>query len=450
MPPARLRPRCTARSAVVAVVCLIISLGGPLRVAARPAAQGGPTGDQVAQSAVLDAAALGLHERRVGDRLLRVQEGVGPERVDWIARAWGIGLQVLPELTGLAPSADAVNLFIFADQPSFRRLTSQLTGLSPSAIQEFEAGRVFASGAHRGVYLNAATLTAPEQAARVVVHEMAHLAEKEAVGAHRLPAGFSEGLADYVGAAAMERVNPGVAAQWRWRRAALVASAIHRDVAIPLSAVETPRQWDDAVAAGYQRRAYGAALLAIDSLVTAAGAQALPRLLWEMARGASFPAALTAAASLTPADLDPSRAPGHAATWTARYPIGLHVFPAEGAPGTLFQFAAVGLPPGEVLTRQFVRADGQSAQSSGEPGAVAPSGAAFWTFWTRADGEPTTWTVTIVGDRGTQLALDFRVVAPASLAPANSLWPQSTGPLQYLHHLSTVSGARKAHLLSHS
>src|SRR5205085_5199301 len=128
---------------------------------------------------------------------------------------------------------------------AFRRLTSELTGLPRSAIHAFEGGRSYAAGARRGIYLNAGALLSADQAARLVAHELVHLAERDALGSRAVPRWFSEGLAEQVAQRAMAVVDPQAAAERQWRRAAAVASALHRGMAFPLSALSTPAQWND-------------------------------------------------------------------------------------------------------------------------------------------------------------------------------------------------------------
>ena len=350
-----------------------------------------------------------LREQRVGGRLLRVQDGVSAEQVDWVARAWDLSEASLIARLGLPAPRNPLAIYLFADSDEFRRLTSQLTGLAPEAIGRFEGGRSYSRGEQRAIYLDAAALQSAAQAAHLMGHELTHLAERETIGRGRLPLWFSEGLAEYVGQDAMTRVDPTAAAQRRWRRAGVVASAVHQQRSLSLAALSTTQQWTDAALGGTDRLIYAQALLAVDWLVGRGGDAALGRVLAAAAAGQSFASALEAATGLTPAAFDDRFAADLRRDLPARYPVGIHVMPAEGPPGTRFQFAAVGLPPGEQLNKRFVRDDGQPARSNGDPSIVGASGAALWSFQTRASGIPATWTVTVEGDRGTRTTVAFRV-----------------------------------------
>jgi hypothetical protein len=417
-PPCRTPRRRLALLAVLSTSLAVLGRGPTpaSELLARPAlaapAEDQAPGDAVEREPAVSPASLGLRERRVAGRLLWVQDGVADDQAEWVARGAELGARAIAEQLGLAPPREPLGVYVLADQASFRHLTSRLTSIAPTTIHEFEGGRAVASGSHRGIYLNAAALPSPAEAARVVAHELAHLAEKDRAGTQRLPAWFSEGVAEYVGQSAMAWVDAPAAEQRRWRREAVIASALHLDAVVPLSALDTPRQWNDAMGAGYERRSYSLALLAVDWLVRRTGERALPAILQRVAAGASFPAALDTVANVRADHLQPMLLADLRSDLLRRFSVGLHVLPAEGPPGTLYQFAAVGLAPGESLSRQFVREDGRPARASGPPSPVLASGAAFWTFQTRTDSEPATWTVWVDGDRGTRAALDFRVIQP--------------------------------------
>lgn len=362
---------------------------------------------------VAEPAGLGLREQRVRGRAVWTHAGVPAEQVDWAVAGWEAAAAVLPTATGLPAPADPVALYLFADGDTFRRLTSELTGLPISAIHTFEGGRSYAAGPRRGIYLNAGGLASADQATRLVAHELVHLAERDVLGSRAVPRWFSEGLAEHASQHVMASVDTPAAAERQWRRAAVVASALHRNTAFPLSALATPAQWSDAAAAGFDRLVYAQALLAVDWLAGQVGAGMAGRVLGEVARDRSFAAALEAATGVPAAALDASLDAALRAELLARYPVGIHVSRDAGPPGTRFQFAAVGLPPREVLTRQFTREDGHPARDSGAPAIVSPSGVAFWTFQTRSDSVPATWWVTVQGDQGTSSRVAFRVVPAA-------------------------------------
>jgi hypothetical protein len=368
-----------------------------------------PVGEQT-----LEVDGVVLEERQVGGRLLRVQRGVAEDRIGWAVEGWQLGATVLQARLGLSPPQDPVPLYLFADQDAFRRVTSALTGLPVGAIAAFEGGRSYASDARRGIYLQTETLTSAAQMARVVAHELTHLAERDLLGRGGLPLWFSEGLAEYVSQQAMAAVDAAAAARRRWRRAALVASAWHQGQWRPLAALTTEPQWREAVSGGAHWLAYAQALLATEWLVARAGEPALARVLAEMGRGATFEAALQAATGLSPAGLEAALSMDQRAQLLARYPVGVHVWPRAGPPGAQFQFAAVGLPAGEELTKQFVRDDGYHARSSGGPSIVDRFGAAFWTFQTRPESPRATWTLTVEGSQGTRATVTFYVELPLS------------------------------------
>jgi hypothetical protein len=352
-----------------------------------------------------------LREQRVGGRLLRVQDGVSTEQVEWVARAWELAEPAIATRLGLPAPRNPLAIYLFADSSEFRRLTSQLTGLPAEAIGRFEGGRSFTRGEQRAIYLDAAALQSAAQAAHLMGHELTHLAEREAVGSGRLPLWLSEGVAEYVGQDAMARVDSTAAAQRRWRRAGVVASAVHLQRSLSLAALSTTQQWTDAALGGTDRLIYAEALLAVDWLVARGGDAALGRLLTAVKAGQPFASALEAATGLTPAAFEERFTADVGRELPERFPVGIHVMPAEGPPGTRFQFVAVGLPPGERLSKRFVRDDGQPARSNGDPSLVGPSGAALWSFQSRADGIPATWTVTVEGDHGTWTAVTFRVTS---------------------------------------
>jgi hypothetical protein len=387
-------------------------------LAASPLLQPPPQLDDAGRlQPVVEPASLGLREQRVRGRAVWTQAEVAPERVDWAVAGWEAAALLLPAALGLPVPNDPIAVYLFADGDAFRRLTSELTGLPLSAIHGFEGGRSYATGPRRGIYLNAGALASADQAARLVAHELVHLAERDVLGNRAIPRWFSEGLAERASQQVMSSVDATTAAERRWRRAAVVASALHRNTAFPLSALTSPAQWSDTAAAGFDRLIYAEALLAVDWLAGRASPGLAGRLLGEVARDRSFAAALEAATGVAAATLDSSVDTALRAELLGRYPPGVHVSREAGPPGTRFQFAAVGLPPGEVLTRQFVRDDGHPASDSGAPAVVGPAGAAYWTFQTRADSVPATWWVSVQGDQGTSTRLSFRVL-PAADVPS--------------------------------
>jgi hypothetical protein len=357
---------------------------------------------------------LGLREQRVRGRTVWAQPGVSAQQVEWAVRGGEAATRILPSATGLSAPREPAALYLFADGEAFRRLTSELTGLSPDAIHAFEGGRSYTAGARRGIFLNAGAMPAAEQSARVVAHEVVHLAERDLIGARAVPRWFSEGLAEYVAQRVMAGVNPHAAAERLWRRSAVVASGLHRHTAFPINALTTPAQWTDAAAAGYDRFVYAEALLAVDWLVGRGGADSPARILGEVARDASFAAALERAIGVPRANLDAQLDAALRADLLARFPVGIHAFEAAGPPGTRFQFAAVGLPPREILTRALVREDGHPARDAGAPATVSPSGVGYWTFQTRPDSLPARWWLTVQGDQGTWSRIPFDVTPPAT------------------------------------
>jgi hypothetical protein len=394
------------------VLLLLLALAPGTRPAFGAAEQHGPNPLDPPPS---DGAASGgpLREQRVGQRVLHVQEGISADQVAWVVRGWELGEARLQLRLGLRLSGDPLALYLFADQSEFRRRTSELTGLPLETIGRFEGGRSYARGARRGIYLDATALSSAPQAAHLVTHELAHLAERDALGANRLPLWLSEGLAEYLGQDAMANVDATAAAQRRWRRAAIVASAFHQGRGLSLAGMSTTQQWNDAAQAGVDRLLYAQALLSVDWLVERSGEPVLARLTAAVRDGQSFASALEAATGFTPAALDERIGAALRQSLPNRFPVGVHVTPAEGPPGTRFHFAAVGLPAGEVLTKQFLRDDGTAARSQGAPSTISAVGTAFWSFQSRPDGTPGTWSLAIEGDRGTRTTATFRVVAPA-------------------------------------
>jgi hypothetical protein len=389
---------------------------GAREAASRPLAQL-DDGGRVAPAA--NPASLHLREERLRGRSVWVHGGVAPEQVDWAVRGWEAAAELLPAATGLAVPGEPLALYLFDDGDAFRTLTSELTGLPQSAIHAFEGGRSYATGTRRGIYINAGTLRSADQSARLVAHELVHLAERDALGHRAIPRWFSEGLAEYVSQQVMASINARAAAERHWRRAAALASALHHNTAYPLSAITSPVQWNDAAAAGYDRLIYSEALLATQWLLKQGRSGTSGRLLGEVARDRGFPAALELATGIPAASLDARVDAALRADLLPRYPIGVHLYEDVQPLGTRFQFAAVGLPPGEVLTRQFTRDDGYEARDSGAPALVGPAGAAYWTFQTRPDSVPATWWVTVQGNQGTWSRVPFRVlpVADASASP---------------------------------
>src|SRR5205085_2428665 len=161
-----------------------------------------------------------LREQPVGTRHLYVQDGVTADQVDWVVRGCDLAERAISQRLGLPAPRAPLALYLLADQSEFRLRTSQLTGLPLETIGQVEGGRAYHHGARRGIYLDAAALPAAPQAAHLVGHELVHLAERDALGAGRLPLWFSEGLAEYVGQEVMAAVDPTAAGQRRWRRAA--------------------------------------------------------------------------------------------------------------------------------------------------------------------------------------------------------------------------------------
>ncbi len=370
--------------------------------------------DRVAPTA--DPASLRLRDQRIRGRLVWSQAGVPDQQIEWAVRAWDATVAALPA-AGLAAPGDPLALYLFADGDAFRHLTSELTGLPLSAIHGFEGGRSYAAGPPRGVYVNAGAIASAAQAARLVAHELVHLAERDAIGNRTVPRWFSEGLAERVAQRVMASVDADAAAERLWRRAAVVASALHHNVAYPPSALATPVQWNDAAAAGQDRLIYAEALLTVDWLLERGGPGAAGRVLAAVASDKPFAAALDDVTGIRVTALDASIDAALRADLLPRFPVGIHVFAPAGPPGTRFQFAAVGVPPHEVLSREFVREDGHPARDSGPPAVAGPVGSAYWTFQTRPDSEPATWWVTVQGDHGTSARLSFRVT-PAGDAPA--------------------------------
>ena len=363
-------------------------------------------------------ASLRLREQRVRGRTVWAQPEVATEQIEWAVHGWELTVARLPEATGLAVPADPLALYLFADGEAFRRLTSELTGLPPTAIHSFEGGRSYAAGAQRGIYVNAGAAPSAEQSARLVAHELVHLAERDLLGSRPVPRWFSEGLAEHVAQRVMLSVNGHDADERYWRRGAALASALHHNLAFPISALTSPAQWSDAATAGYDRLIYSEALLATEWVLAQGGPGTARRLLADVAGDRGFGPALEAATGLTIASLDARVDAALRARLLSRYPVGIHVYEDAAPPGSRFQFAAVGLPPGEVLTREFTRDDGYVARDHGAPGVVSPAGVAYWTFQTRPDSRPATWWVTVQGDRGTWTRLQFHVV-PAPDAPTS-------------------------------
>jgi hypothetical protein len=374
----------------------------------------GQLDDGTRPSATVDPASLRLQELRVRGRAVWAQTDVPAQRIEWAVAGWEVADALRTTHAGVGAPREPMALYLFADSENFRRLTSQLTGLPLNAIRAFEGGRSFTAGARRGIYVNAAPLRSAAQAARVVAHELVHLAERDALATRTVPRWFSEGLAEYVAQFAMAHVDAHAAAERRWRRAAVVASALHLKLAIPLSALTTPQQWNDQAAAGYDRVIYAEALQAIDWLVTLGGPGAAGRVLTEVARGREFAPALEAVTGIVLPTLDASADAALRADLLPRYPVGIHVFEETLPPGARFQFAAVGLPPGEMLSRHFTRDDGYEAHDPGPPAPVGPTGAAFWTFQTRPDTIPAAWMVAVEGNQGTLLQHSFHVTAASS------------------------------------
>jgi hypothetical protein len=355
-----------------------------------------------------------LRDQRVGQRLLHIQDGISAEQVAWVVRGWELGEARLPLCLGLRLGGDPLSLYLFTDQAEFRRQTSELTGLPPESIGRFEGGRSYARGARRGIYLDGAALSSPALATHLVAHELAHLAERDFLGANRVPLWLSEGFAEYLGQDAMTSVDATAAAQRRWRRAAIVASAVQQGRDLSFTALSTSQQWNEAAQAGIDRLYYAQALLTVDWLVERSGESVLARLTAALRDGQPYASALESTTGLTPAALDERSGAALRQSLPTRFSVGVHVTPNEGPPGTRFQFAAVGFPPGEVLTKRFVREDGEPARSHGPVSTVSPLGTAFWSFQSRADGTPTTWSLAIEGDQGTRTATTFRVVGPPS------------------------------------
>jgi hypothetical protein len=396
------------------VLFLLLALAPRAHPAFGAAEQRGP--NPVDLPPPTDAAVVGgpLREQRVGQRLLLVQDGISADQVAWAVRGWELGEARLPLCLGLRLGSDPLSLYLFTDQAEFRRQTSELTGLPLESIGRFEGGRSYARGARRGIYLDGTALSSAAMTTHLVAHELAHLAERDALGANRLPLWLSEGLAEYLGQDAMAGVDATAAAERRWRRAATVSSAIHQGRGLSLTALSTTQQWNEAAQAGVDRLLYAQALLTVDWLVERGGESVLARLTRALRDGQPYASALESATGFTPAALDERIGAALRQSLPARFPVGVHVTPTEGPPGTRFQFAAVGFPPGEVLGKQFAREDGEAARSHGPASTVSPVGTAFWSFQSRADGTPATWSLAIEGDRGTRTATTFRVVGPAA------------------------------------
>ncbi len=359
---------------------------------------------------------LGLRETRLRGRTVWAEPGVSPAQIEWVVRGGETAATLLPAVAGLPVPQEPVALYLFADREAFRRITADLTGLAPDAIHTFEGGRSYAAGVRRGIYLNVGAIASADQAARLVAHELVHLAERDLIGGRTVPRWFSEGLAEHVAQRAMATVDAHGAAERLWRRSAVVASGLHRQTAFPISALTTPAQWNDAAGAGYDRFIYAEALLAIDWLIGRDGLDSPARILREVARDTSFATALERTVGIPLASLDSQLDAALRADLLPRFPVGIQVFTTTGAPGTRYQFAAVGLPPGEVLSREFVREDGHPASDSGPPAVVSRSGVAYWTFQTRPDSQPARWWVTVHGDRGTLARTAFDVLpAPTAI-----------------------------------
>jgi len=417
--------RLIARLALVGCLALGLGLLGPPRASLAGLLPDSPAGtlpqldDAGRVRAAAEPASLGLREQRVRGWSVWTQDGVPAAQVDWTVGAAEIATRRLPTDVGLAPPTRPVVLYLFADGDAFRRLTSELTSLPVSAIFAFEGGRSYAAGARRGIYVNAGSLASAGQAARLVAHEMVHLAERDAAGGRPVPRWFSEGLAEHFAQQVMARVDAPATAERQWRRAAAVASALHRSATLPLSALTTPAQWSDAAAAGFDRLIYAEALLAVDWLATRGAPGAMGRVIDDVGHEQSFSAALEAATGVRASALDATMDRALRADLLPRFPVGIHIYQESGPPGTRFQFAAVGLSPREVLTRQFEREDGYAARNSGAPAVVGLAGAAYWTFQTRPDSLPATWWLTVQGDQGTQARLPFSIEPAADPPPAS-------------------------------
>jgi hypothetical protein len=413
--------RHSSRSLVwaVIVVAVLSALPGRSAVAIAPRSPAGTTFQVDGAARTLTAAepeSLGLRQLRVRGRTVWAEAGVSTAQVEWAVHGGEATASLLPGVAGLPMPQEPVALYLFASGDGFRRATSELIGLPPDTIHNFEGGRSYAAGARRGVYLNTGAISSADQAARLVAHELVHLAERDQIGARAVPRWFSEGLAEHVAQRVMARVDAHSAAERLWRRSAVVASGLHRQTAFPISALTTPAQWSDAAAAGYDRFIYAEALLAVDWLISRGGLDSPARILGEIARDTPFATALERTVGVPLDRLDAQLDAALRADLLARFPVGIHMFAASGASGTRFQFAAVGLPPGEVVSREFVRDDGHPASDSGAPAVVSPSGVAYWTFQTRPDSQPARWWVTIQGDRGTWARIAFDVVSSATAA----------------------------------
>src|SRR5439155_1274330 len=115
--------------------------------------RGADDGGAARPSGVDSAHGASSDGRGGGDR--RADRDGWPRRVDWAVAGWEVADALLAAHAGLGVPRDPVALYLFADGDSFRRLTSQLTGLPLAAVRQFEGGRSYTAGGRRGVYLNA-------------------------------------------------------------------------------------------------------------------------------------------------------------------------------------------------------------------------------------------------------------------------------------------------------
>ena len=274
--------------------------------------------------------AWGFDNCECAARVVWAELGVSAAQVEWAVHGGEAASSLFPTVAGLPVPQEPVALYLFADGDGFRRLTSELTGLPPDAIHTFEGGRSYATGARRGVYLNVGAIASADQAARLVAHELVHLAERDLIGGRTVPRWFSEGLAEHVAQRVMATVDTPSAAERQWRRSAVVASGLHRSTAIPMSALTTPAQWSNVAAAGYDRFIYAEALLAVDWLIARSGLDSPARILGEVARDIPFGVALERIVGVPLGTLDSQLDTALRADLLARFPVGIQVFADSG------------------------------------------------------------------------------------------------------------------------
>ena len=212
-----------------------------------------------------------------------------PEIVATASAAIIAGLKDVPELTGLPPFTTPIRAFILADDERFRLALAEIANVRIELVAEDIGGYTIERDGTMLIFFAAAERHQPASAALGYVHELAHLAVREATQRRALPQWFNEGYASWIAGQALARQSSRRGRLQGQLDRLAVASALHTRGLIPWADLVTRARFSRAGVDGLVNLAYGQSTLFVDFLAMRHGMPALARFLTTLGEGTAQP-----------------------------------------------------------------------------------------------------------------------------------------------------------------